>query len=129
MVVGRYNSVVDGMQNYYSLASQISDDFGSVQRSLRLRMYHKIKGLTAEMPKELKLSAKDEKFLQSKQTRYLHGQMVHPIGYVKNRTPQGSYERTGVRPPTNGEFSLYINSTLQAGFNPLFGVSKMLYSP
>ncbi len=88
VVVGRYNSVVDGMQNYYSLASQISDDFGSVQRSLRLRMFHKIKGLTAEMPKELKLSAKDEKFLQSKQTRYLHGQMVHPIGYVKNRTPQ-----------------------------------------
>ncbi|MBR1708983.1 MAG: group II intron reverse transcriptase/maturase [Clostridia bacterium] len=86
-VVGKYNSVVDGLQNYYSLASQIGSDFGSIQRGLKLHMYHKIKELKAEAPKEIKLSTKDVKFSKSKQTRYLYGQMVHPIGYVKNRIP------------------------------------------
>ena len=87
-VVEKYNSVVDGLQNYYSLASQITCDFSRVQRSLNTYMFHKIKGLKAEMPKKVKASANDAKFLKSKQTRYLYDQMVHPIGYVKHRYPQ-----------------------------------------
>ncbi|MBQ9008281.1 MAG: hypothetical protein IJ088_02970 [Clostridia bacterium] len=75
-------------EDYDSLASQITSDFGRIERSLKTHMFHKIKGLTDEAPKGVKVSANDAKFLKSKQTRYLHGQMVHPIGYVKYRIPQ-----------------------------------------
>ena len=86
--VEKYNSVVRGIQNYFSLATQISNDFGDIQKDLMAHMYHKIKGLKKKRPKDFKPSDTDGKFLKSKQVRYLHGQMIHPVGYVKNRAPQ-----------------------------------------
>ena len=80
-----YNSVVEGVQNYYSLASQISRDFNGIQRELRLRMHNRIKGLKNKPPEDFKPSKTDKKYVKSKQVRYLHGYMIHPIGYVKAR--------------------------------------------
>ena len=86
--VEKYNSVVRGMQNYFSLASQISKDFGGIQKDLTVHMFHKIKGLEKKRPEGFKPSDTDGKFLKSKQVRYLHDQMIHPVGYVVNRYPQ-----------------------------------------
>ena len=86
--VEKYNSVVCGIQNYFSLASQISKDFGGIQKDLTVHMFHKIKGLEKKRPEGFKPSDADGKFLKSKQVRYLHDQMIHPVGYVVNRYPQ-----------------------------------------
>ena len=85
--VSNYNSVVDGLQNYYSMATQISADFGSLGYKLSKRMYHRISGITKEKPEEYKPTKADMKFRGSKQTRYVQKQMIHPIGYVKFRMP------------------------------------------
>ena len=83
-----YNSVVDGIQNYFSVASQIGRDFNSVQKDLDKRMYHNIKGLEHDAPKNFQPSENDRRFLKSKQVRYLHGQMIHPIGFVRHAFPR-----------------------------------------
>ncbi len=82
--VDNYNSVVDGIQNYYSMASQVAQDLSTIQKSINLTMYNRVKGLTDVKPETPTSTRKtDVKFVGCKQVRYLIGCMVHPIGFVK----------------------------------------------
>jgi len=85
--VRNYNSVVDGLQNYYSIATQINADFGTIGYNLSKRMYHRVEGLTEVKPEDFKPTKADLKFIKSKQVRYVQKQMIHPIGYVQFRIP------------------------------------------
>ena len=87
--VDEYNSIVDGIQQYYSMASQISDNLGHIQAGIRVQMHNRIKNLKFNRPAKFKeLRKTDKDFLQSKQTGYLYGYMIHPIGVVHTRHPK-----------------------------------------
>ena len=86
--VDEYNSIVDGIQQYYSMATQVADDLGYIQAGIRVQMHNRIKNLKFDRPAKFKeLRKTDKNFLQSEQTGYLYGYMVHPIGVVHMRSP------------------------------------------
>ena len=86
--VDEYNSIVDGIQQYYSMATQVADDLGYIQAGIRVQMHNRIKNLKFDRPAKFKeLRKTDKNFLQSEQTGYLYGYMVHPIGVVHTRSP------------------------------------------
>ena len=87
--VGCYNSVVDGIQNYYSMATQVSNDLSKLQKDITVQMHNQIKGISRDKPEKIRSQRiTDVRFMSSKQTLYLHGCMIHPIGVVQTRICQ-----------------------------------------
>ena len=87
--VEKYNSVVDGIVNYFSMASQVSRDLNGVQKNLKMRMHNQLDGITGEVPEGYRPgSATDKRQSRSKSALYLKGHLVHSLGYCKFRCPK-----------------------------------------
>lgn len=83
-----YNSIVMGEHNYYCMATQVTNDFASIQKNMNQKMFNRLYGLTKNKPKDatILLSIK-QRYGQSKQMYYLKQMPIIPIGFVKFRTP------------------------------------------
>ncbi|MDE5757036.1 MAG: hypothetical protein K2H85_00335 [Allobaculum sp.] len=91
-LIDRYNSMVMGIQNYYSLATHINLDLSRVQlelsRIIKNRLHPTKKG-------EIKSPAL-ERFSKSKQVRYFAGRPILPIGYVQCKKPMNKEVRANI---------------------------------
>ncbi len=83
-----YNSIVMGEHNYYCMATQVTDDFNMIQKSMNKKMFNRLDGLTKTKPKDATmLQCIQSKYAQSKQMYYLKQMPIIPIGFVKFRKP------------------------------------------
>lgn len=82
----KYNSMVIGIQNYYCIATHISEDFREIQFEVRNTMQNRL-----NTSKEGKFDSKFllQRYGKSKQVRWLMDKPIIPIGYCKYRTPRG----------------------------------------
>ena len=78
-----YNSVVVGLQNYYRLATHVSQDFYAIAFPVKRQLHSRLKELTRKG--KLKHGFIKERYGKSRQLRFLNGHPVVPVGYVKTR--------------------------------------------
>jgi len=88
----QYNSMVMGMQNYYKLATEISKDFGDLNRAVMTVMENRLNGTqrTGVKKQGRELAIHEQKrYGKSKMMRYLagSGEPIYPIGYVRTQKP------------------------------------------
>ena len=88
-----YNAFVMGEQNYYCMATAVSKDFANiaftVARVLKTRLGDRLKNTTPFGFKDVV----QVRYGKSKMMRYVSGQPIAPIGYVRTKAPQ-SKKRT-----------------------------------
>jgi group II intron reverse transcriptase/maturase len=92
--IGKYNSFVIGVHQYYCMATKSSYDFRKlafqVHKSLKARLQKRIK--TAKMVRKKKIQLHTANVIKvrygkSEQLRYVSGIALAPIGYVKHEYP------------------------------------------
>ena len=93
----RYNRMVEGIQNYYQIATHISKDANILGRrtmTIFTNRFGKSSGI--HLTKKGRQLAAHEKarYAESKSVRFLAGcnEMIYPISYVKHRNPMGFKE-------------------------------------
>lgn len=95
-----YNSMVMGMQNYYRIATEISSDFGAVQRAMSTVLKNRLstqKGnRLVDKGRSLTKTEKD-RYGKSRMLRYVAGseEPVYPIGYVQCKNPKSKQRSIG----------------------------------
>ena len=106
--ISMYNTKVMGIQQYYDVATEVSQDFHRVNRSLMIVFTNRLKSRRGNrlLRSGRKLSkAEQEKYGKSKMLRYVAGtkEPIYPIGFVKHRKPMNkkrsvcSYTQEGRR--------------------------------
>ena len=83
-IIWVYNSMVQGIQNYYGIANNVTISLQKIQRAVMTVMTNRL-NITKNGYIFNELLRK--KYGNSKQVRYLIGQPLVPIGYYKNRNP------------------------------------------
>ena len=97
--VSRYNLMVMGKQNYYKVATHISQDARSLNRAVMTILTNRLKtrkhGMLAKKGRELTKTEK-EYYGKSKMLRYLAstGEPIYPIGYVQHKFPIAKRNKT-----------------------------------
>ena len=87
MQLHNYNSVVAGLHQYYSIATESSDDFGSIAFGINRQLRNRLRG-DLKRKGTLRNSYIKEKYGKSRQMRFLHGRPVVPVGYAPPRNAQ-----------------------------------------
>jgi group II intron reverse transcriptase/maturase len=86
--VNHYNSYVMGIHNYYQMATAANADFHSlaywIKSSIKIRLQERVKRKCAK-PKSGKFVK--EKYGKSKEIRYIGGNLLVPIGYIRHSPP------------------------------------------
>lgn len=81
-----YNLMVRGMQNYYRIATHISEDASKIHRAVMTVITNRLKGISR---KGRKLTpAEKARYGKSKTIRYLSNEPIYPIGYVQFKIPK-----------------------------------------
>ena len=71
--VDNYNSIVEGLKNYYSMATQVSRDFSELQYGLRMRAHNRLRNAETNGHTQTGRARKsDKKYKDSKQTLYMY---------------------------------------------------------
>uniref|UniRef100_UPI00403F5DEE group II intron reverse transcriptase/maturase n=1 Tax=Candidatus Enterococcus willemsii TaxID=1857215 RepID=UPI00403F5DEE len=86
--IGKYNSMVIGMHNYYRIATHVNNDFKKIHYPITLALKNRlgIDGLT----KIGKYTGNDKgilKYVESRNMRFLIGRPIIPISYVQHKNP------------------------------------------
>ena len=86
--INNYNSYVMGIHNYYKMATAVSADFQplalGIKTSIKIRLQKRVKR-KYKNPKIL--SSIKEKYGKSKEMRYINGNALIPIGYIRHSPP------------------------------------------
>jgi len=86
--INHYNSYVMGIHNYYCMATAVNADFQplayELKASIKIRLQERVKRNCAK-PKSGKFAK--EKYGKSKEIRYVGGNLLVPIGYVRHSPP------------------------------------------
>ena len=128
-----YNSMVLGKQNYYRIATEVSIDFGSLNRSvmtvLTNRLGNKGKQRLRQKGRKLTLFEKG-KYGKSAQLRYVAGteEPIYPIGYVKHKKPMHKKRSTCCYTPEgragmHEDLKINVPLMLQLMKQPVYGQS------
>ena len=83
-IIWVYNSRVQGIQNYYGIANNVTKDLQNIQRAVMTVMTNRL-AITKDgyiFNEQLR-----KRYGKSKMVRYLIGQPLVPIGYYKSRKP------------------------------------------
>lgn len=83
-IIWVYNSMVQGIQNYYGIANNVTISLQKIQRAVTTVMTNRL-NITKDGYIFNELLRK--RYGKSKQVRYLIGQPLVPIGYYKSRNP------------------------------------------
>lgn len=86
-MVCKYNAMVIGMQNYYCVASSISQDCSKIAYQVNRVMKTRLKSQLKKQGSYELHNFIGQRYGNSKQMRYVHGQPVVPVGYVQYRIP------------------------------------------
>lgn len=86
--IRHYNSMVLGVQNYYSIATNINADCALLNRAVMTVFTNRLKKRLRKEGRPLSKSEK-EKFGNSKMIRYTvgTGEPIYPIGYTQHQNP------------------------------------------
>lgn len=86
--INHYNSYVMGIHNYYCMATAVNADFQpmayGIKTSIKIRLQERVKRKCAK-PKSGKFVK--EKYGKSKEIRYIGGNLLVPIGYIRHKPP------------------------------------------
>lgn len=87
-LINYYNSYVMGIHNYYRMATDVNADFQplayGIKASIKIRLQERVKRKCAK-PTSGKFAK--EKYGKSKEIRYINGNLLVPIGYVRHSPP------------------------------------------
>ena len=84
--LGIYNSMVVGMHNYYSMATNVNLDFNKIAFQVNKKLYTRF-GNELKKTGKIELKYIKDRYGQSKQMRFLSGKIVVPVGYVQHKSP------------------------------------------
>jgi group II intron reverse transcriptase/maturase len=89
-----YNEIVEGMQNFYQIATEVSHDLGKLQRNISIVLHNRLKTQKGSRLKKSgrKLSQHEkERYGRSQRLRYVAGsdEPIYPVGFVRNKNPMG----------------------------------------
>lgn len=94
--IGKYNSMVIGIHNYYNIATQVNADLNTLAMDIEQQQYNRFPKAPPSAEKtngftkhgNYKGNDKGYKpYLQSKMMRYLMSHPILPIGYIQTRNP------------------------------------------
>ena len=109
-----YNSMVMGMQNYFSMATRVSADFGRIEWRVSRVLYNRLRpvklgGRLAKTGRKL-TKLERERYGDSKMLRYVAstGDPIYPIGYVKFDAPRKISPKTTCYSP-EGRSGIHTN--------------------
>lgn len=91
-LIDRYNSMVIGTQNYYSMATHISLDLSRVQWDISKVIENRLHPTQEGTITQKALT----KFSKSKQVRFLAEKPILPIGYVQCRKPMNKEAKANI---------------------------------
>jgi len=87
-LINHYNSYVMGIHNYYCMATAVNANFQppayGIKASIKIRLQERVKRKCAK-PKSGKYVK--ERYGKSKEIRYINGNLLVPIGYIRHRPP------------------------------------------
>ncbi|WP_010529084.1 group II intron reverse transcriptase/maturase [Lentibacillus jeotgali] len=98
--IGKYNSKVIGMHNYYRIATHVNKDFKKIHYPVLLTMNTRL--INSGLSKTGKYTGKDKgivRYTNSKNMRYLLGRPIIPVSYVRHRKPM--YPKTYINKYTS----------------------------
>lgn len=84
--IHKYNQMVEGIQNYYRFATNITTDCSKIQRVLSAVIINRLKERVSRTGEIHSLHFK-ERYGRSKQMRFVNGEPIIPIGYVQTKNP------------------------------------------
>lgn len=87
--MNKYNSMVNGIHNYYRLASHVSRDFGTLGGHILITLYNRLNGLS----KIGKYEGKHKgilAYMESSGVRYYRKYPILPISYVQHKSPMNA---------------------------------------
>ena len=86
MEIRRYNQMVEGVQNYYRFATDVTIDCDEIQRAVSTVITNRLKG---HVKKQGNTNNKHilKRYGSSKQLRFINGYPFVPIGYVQTKHP------------------------------------------
>lgn len=84
--IKRYNQMVEGIQNYYRIATHISVDCSRIQRVLSVVIKNRLKERVSRKGEIFSTHIR-ERYGKSRQMRYVDGVPIIPIGYVQTKKP------------------------------------------
>ncbi|MDN6629895.1 MAG: group II intron reverse transcriptase/maturase [Staphylococcus equorum] len=108
--ISRYNALVIGIHNYYGIASHIVTDINGIHYSTIKSMKNRLRGLS----KSGEFKTKDkgiQRYMKSKNMRFLCGCPIIPIGYVKHRRPIGK-KKSVCKYSSAGRAEIHKNQSL-----------------
>lgn len=94
--IGKYNSMIIGIHNYYKIATQVNADLNALAMDIERQQYNRFPKAppnaekTNGFTRHGNYEGNDEgykPYLQSKMMRYLMKYPILPIGYVQTRNP------------------------------------------
>lgn len=85
--IGRYNSTVIGIHNYYHLATMVSQDLGKI--SYQIQSLYKSNKLGRRVKQEgtIKSIYIKQKYGKSNQLRFIRKTAIVPVGYIRHKNP------------------------------------------
>lgn len=110
--ISRYNSIVAGLHNYYSMATMVSEDFRAIGCPVNNRMNginHNCKGVTVKRTGEIRSKFIQQKYGKSTQMRWINGRPIIPVAYVQFVAPK--YKRREVNKYARKELVDYGDCT------------------
>jgi group II intron reverse transcriptase/maturase len=106
--IWRFNEMVIGIHNYYALATLVSKDCAKIGRIIDTVIRNRFK---KRVKREGELDPKGyvhKKYGRSRQLRFIKGQPVLPIAYVRHRYPRGKVYMVNQYTP-EGRLSIHQN--------------------
>ncbi len=84
--LGIYNSMVIGMHNYYSMATNVNLDFNKIAFQVNKKLHTRLKDKISKSG-VIGLKYIRDRYGQSRQVRFISGKVVVPVGYIQHKSP------------------------------------------
>lgn len=122
--VHRFNQMVEGIQNYYRFATNITTDCAKIQRVLSAVMINRLKERVSRTGVIHNVHIR-KRYGKSQQMRFVDGEPVIPIGYVQTKNPM--YKKRSICKYTE-QGREEIHKSLKLDDYVLYVMEQMLYN-
>jgi group II intron reverse transcriptase/maturase len=108
-----YNEMVEGMQNFYQIATEVTHDLAKLQRNISIVLHNRLKthkgNRLVKSGRELSQHEK-ERYGQSRQLRYVAGtdEPIYTVGFVRSKNPMNK-KRSICPYTTEGRKEIHAN--------------------
>lgn len=90
-----YNAFIMGIHNYYQFATYVNKDFKRIAFEVKRTIKRKLKNIVKRNRTNNNLNNNiPEKYLKSKEVRYIYNYQIIPIGYIQTKKPM--YKRNNI---------------------------------